>query len=90
MEKTILTGSINLSKLDKSKLFKSEKTGDIFLNIVVFVNEKPDKYDNDAAIAQSKDKGDEGDTLYLGNLREIKPSKPVQVEQDDDLPDFLI
>ena len=88
MKKT-LTGSINLSKIDKSDLFKSEKTGDIYLNVVIFISEETDQYDNIAAMIQSypKEKRPEKN-IYLGNFKELTPAepKPVEEAESDDLP----
>jgi hypothetical protein len=62
----LLTGSINLSKIDKSRLFTG-KTGDKFLNISVWLNDENDQYGNCAGIQQSTKK-DEA-KIYLGNLK---------------------
>ncbi len=94
MARTI-TASINLSKIDKSKLIKGQKG--TYLNLVLFVNDEPDQFNNNVAIAQSqtKEERDGGaKTNYLGNgktndmqQKEVKSeSIPVIAEQDDDLP----
>ena len=87
----LLTGSINLSKIDKSKLFKSEK-GDVFLNVAIWINDNVDNYGNIASIQQSTKKDE--NKIYIGNLKEF--SKPesnanhqnsqqetTAIEQDD-------
>jgi hypothetical protein len=66
-------GSINLSKIDKSRLFKSPKTGDLWLNVVVF--DTPDSEFADYVICESvsleeKEKGIKG--AILGNLKELE------------------
>ena len=53
MARTI-TASINLSKIDKSKLIKGQKG--TYLNLVLFVNDEPDQFNNNVAIAQSQTK----------------------------------
>ena len=63
------TASINLSKIDKSKLITG-KNGDKYLNIVIWDNEKKDDYGNDFAVQQqlSKEDRDAGvKAIYLGN-----------------------
>ena len=80
----ILTGSINLSKIDKTALYKSDANGNIYLNVVVFLHDEEDQYENIAAIAQSYPKESRPDkTLYLGNLKELKQSKPEPIADDD-------
>jgi hypothetical protein len=46
----LLTGSIDLSKINESKIV--EKNGHRYLNIAVWVNDTPDQFGNDAGIQQ--------------------------------------
>ena len=62
----LLTGSINLSKIDKTKLFTGKK-GDKYLNIGVWINDEKDQFGNDAGILQQTKKGE--DKIYIGNLK---------------------
>jgi len=88
----LLTGSIDVSKIDKSKLFKSATTGKTYLNISIWINDENDKYGNCASIQQSTKKGE--DKIYLGNLKEFVPTVQAeevatnssQPEPGDDLP----
>lgn len=94
----MLVGTINLSKIDKEKLYTSER-GEKFLNIVVWLNDTADQYDNIASIQESKTKEERENGIpnkYLGNLR-VLPSKQVNtnnqnnseykgVKDTDDLP----
>jgi hypothetical protein len=91
----LLTGSIDVSKIDKSKLYKSEKTGKTYLNVSIWINDEHDKYGNCAAIQQST--GRDEAKIYLGNLKEYKRDdvqevvaeevKPTaEVGEDSDLP----
>ena len=75
----LLTGSINLSKIDKTKIVDRDKDGNLFqngakfLNIVVWVNDEPDNYGNTASIqiSQSKEEREAGaKSIYIGNLKE--------------------
>lgn len=88
-----ITGSLNLSKIDKSKLIKGEKG--VYLNIVIFVNDEVDQYNNNVAIAQSQSKEERENgnpTAYLGNGKtsdvnksETKGQPAIDIA-DDDLP----
>jgi hypothetical protein len=75
----MFTGSINLSKVKKDKLFTSEK-GEKFLNITVWLNDEPDNYGNLMSIQERGKKGEP--VNYLGNLKEYakeqtsEPQKP--------------
>ena len=63
------TASVNLSKIDKSKLITG-KNGDKYLNIVIWDNDEPDAYGNHFSIQQklSKEEIDAGmKPIYLGN-----------------------
>jgi hypothetical protein len=73
----LLTGSIDVSKIDKSKLFKSPATGKSYLNVSIWINDENDQYGNCASIQQSTKKGE--DKIYLGNLKEFVPT--VQAEE---------
>jgi len=91
----LLQGSINLSKIDKEKLYTSDKK-EVWLNVSVWVNDEVDNYGNIANIQQSTKKDES--KIYLGNLKEYqkpepKPEQKSQVQQsqqpsknDDGLP----
>lgn len=75
----LLTGSIDLNKIDKTKIVDRDKDGNLFqngakyLNIVVWINDEPDNYGNTASIqiGQSKEERDAGaKAIYIGNLKE--------------------
>lgn len=91
----LLTGSIELTKIDKSKIV--EKNGRKWLNISVWINDDKDQYGNCASI-QISAKNDEP-KIYIGNLKEFEmnrktpnstPAPTVQQNQSnqpkDDLP----
>ena len=86
----LISAKIDLTKVDKSKLFKSDKTGSVYLDATIFWNDEKDKYDQNGMIVQdigkeARDAGEKG--AILGNVKQIdvapKESAPVQ---DDDLP----
>jgi len=85
----ITSCKINLAKVDKDKLFKSEK-GNIYMDATILWNDGPDKYGNDGMIVQdigkeAREAGEKG--AILGNVKNIevasKESAPIE---DDDLP----
>lgn len=88
----MLFGSIDLSKVEKSKIITKDKNGKEFengakyLNVVVWVNDQEDNYGNIASVQQSisKEERESGvKATYIGNLKENNPqpqqnSKPQQ------------
>lgn len=78
----LFVGKINLSKIDKTKLFKGDKG--IYLDIAIWFNEEPDKYGNNLSIQQSTKKGES--KIFLG---EAKFYVPKVQEQDNDEPTDL-
>jgi hypothetical protein len=96
----ILTGSIDLNKIDKTKIVTTDKNGNPFengakyLNVVVWINDEADKYGNNASIqiSQSKEERDAGaKSIYIGNLKEpqSRNNEPTSVRTAsvaDDLP----
>jgi len=96
----LLTGSINLSKIDKTKIVDRDKNGNPFengskfLNIVVWINDEPDNYGNTASIqiGQSKEEREAGvKSIYIGNLKESQsrnnePTSAKNAQATDDLP----
>ena len=69
----LLTGSIELTKIDKSKIV--EKNGRKWLNISVWINDEKDQYGNIASIQISAKKDEP--KIYIGNLKEFEQSRPV-------------
>lgn len=74
----MLTGSIDLNKIDKTKIVDRDKDGNLFqngakyLNVVVWINDEADKYGNNASIqiSQSKEEREAGEkATYIGNLK---------------------
>lgn len=96
----MLTGSIDLNKIDKTKIVTTDKNGNPFengakyLNVVVWLNDEADKYGNSASIqiSQSKEERDAGvKATYIGNLKEpqSRTNEPTSVKTaqvEDTLP----
>lgn len=81
----LMTASINLSKIDKTRIIEG-KNGK-YIDLVIWFNEEPDQYGNNFSIQQRVDMGD--DKIYLGNgkfyiAKEAK-EEPVK-KPDSDLP----
>lgn len=78
MEGKLYFGKIDVSKIDKSKLFKGEKGN--YLDLTIWINDEPDKYGNHLSIQQSTKK--EEPKIYLGNGKAYE-SKPSESSSDN-------
>ena len=67
----LLIGKINLSKIDKTKLFKGEKG--MWMDIAVWFSEEPDKFGNSLSIQQSTKKDEP--KIYLGEAKFYVPKE---------------
>ena len=76
----LLLGKINLSKIDKTRLFKGEKG--TYLDLTIWIHEEPDRYGRDAGIQQSTKKGEE--KIYLGDAKFFDTQKTESPPPDDD------
>ena len=92
----IISASIDLNKIDKSRIIPG-KTGGKYYNIQIFVNDEKDKYGNDVSVAEAQTKEEytrKDKKKYLGNGRltytgtpKAKTSETVpQNNPCDDLP----
>jgi hypothetical protein len=80
---TILSASLNVAKIDKTKLIAG-KTGQ-FLNVTITINDEIDKYGNNASIFESQTKEERDNKTpknYLGNGKVIWTSD----KKNNDLP----
>lgn len=69
----IISASIDLSKIDKSRIVIG-KNGGKFFNIQIFVNDQADQYGNDVSIQvnQTKEERESGvPRVYLGNGKTV-------------------
>jgi hypothetical protein len=79
---TILNASLNVAKIDKTKLIAG-KTGQ-FLNVTITINDEVDKFGNNASIFESQTKEERDNKTpknYLGNGKVIWTS-----DKKNDLP----
>jgi hypothetical protein len=69
----ILRGKIDVTKIDKTALFKGDKG--TYLDITIMLKDEPDQYGNDGMVTQDigKDRRDAGERgAILGNARWVK------------------
>jgi hypothetical protein len=87
---TSLIGSIDLNKIDKSKVKEVKlKDGSVakFYDIKVVLKDEADQYGQSGFICQGQTKEEreaKADTIYLGNLKKLDYTK--KEEESDDLP----
>lgn len=67
----LITASINLLEIDKTKIIEGKKGK--YLNLTIWINETPDKFGNDVSLEQRVDKGEK--KIYLGNGKTYKKSQ---------------
>jgi hypothetical protein len=67
----MITAKIDVKKIVKSLLYEGKKG--TYLDLIIWVNDEPDKYGNDVSIEQKTEKGKE--KIYLGNGRTYKKSE---------------
>lgn len=82
----LITASIDLNKIDKSKIVTTDKNGQPFangakyLNIQISVNDTPDQYGNDCAISLNQSQEErqaKAPRTYLGNGKTVWSSDGV-------------
>ena len=78
---TIVNASLDLSKIEKSKIIKGKKGS--YINVTMFINDEVDQYGNDASVIVSQTKEErEAKTprVYLGNGRTVGNNQPKAEE----------
>lgn len=84
----VITGKIDVTKIDKEKLFKGEKG--TYLDIAIFVNDETDQYGNNGMIVQSVSKEEREAGVkgaILGNIKKTGKNPQANPEStEDDLP----
>lgn len=81
MSKIIVNASIDLTKIEKSKIIKGKKGS--YINVTIFVNDETDQYGNNASIivSQTKEERDaKVDRVYLGNGKTVSNGQPKKEE----------
>lgn len=72
----LIQGKIDVTKIVKSKLFTGQKG--TYLDVNIWINDKPDQYGNICSIEQKTAKGE--DKIYLGNGKEYVPKEQLKTE----------
>jgi hypothetical protein len=85
----ILKCKIDLTKIDKSKLFKSEKTGAIYADVTILMKDEADQYGNHGMIVQdigkeAREAGQQGAILGNAKWLETKNDAPKAFVPDED------
>lgn len=77
----LINAKIDVTKVNKDKLFKGAKG--TYLDLTIWINEKPDQFGNDISIEQRTGKGE--NKIYLGNGKFYvkKESDPDPVAKDE-------
>jgi len=78
----IIAASIDLTKIDKSKI-NNHKNGSAYYNIDIFIKDEKDQYGNDCAISQSQSKDEreaKDKKVYIGNGKSVWDSDSSQSE----------
>jgi hypothetical protein len=73
--------SLDVSKIDKTALYESPKTGKKYLSITVLIREEKDQYQNDGFVVQkiSKERKNAGERgAILGNAKIMDWDAPKQ------------
>ena len=86
----IITGSIDVTKIDKSKIITGEKGK--YLNVTIRLNDEKDQYKNDGMITQSVNReeriqGERG--TILGNVRIVFDGNQTQKQQSNQINDDI-
>jgi len=89
----MITGSLDLTKIledakaKHSALNKAESNGHIYMNVLIWENDEPDKFNNNFSVQlnASKDAGESEKKHYIGNLKYVASN--VTPVQSDDIPE---
>jgi hypothetical protein len=76
----LITASIDVMKIDKSRLITGKKG--TYLNLTIWVNDKDDKFGNDVSLEQRTEKGQ--DKIYLGNGKTYKSKTETPPQAKDE------
>lgn len=89
----LFNGSICLSELNEaakkghSAFSKSEKNGKIYVNLTMWENDNPDKYDNTVSLQLNPKKDSGDDKSYIGNFKPVQYQQNTVAPQARDIPD---
>lgn len=72
----LITASIDVMKIKADLCIKGKKG--TYCNLVIWINDEPDKYGNDISIEQKTEKG--SPKIFLGNGKTFKKESPANKE----------
>ena len=72
----LITAKIDVAKIQKQLLYSGQKG--TYLDLIIWVNDEPDRFGNDVSIEQKTEKGK--DKIYLGNGKTYRPAGQSQPE----------
>ncbi len=75
----IISGSIDVTKIDKSRLYRGKKG--LYLKISIILNDEKDSYDNDGFIKEEPTKEErerKERTTILGNVKVVYDTSPQE------------
>jgi len=78
----LLTCKIDVTKIDKSLLFKGKKG--TYMDVLIWLNDKPDQYGNDCSIEQKVKMGEKKN--YIGNGKFYQPRTEQVIDPNDQAP----
>ena len=76
----LIFAKIDVAKIDKERLFEGKKG--TYLDLTIWINDKPDKYGNDISIQQSTKKDE--DKIYLGDGKFYEPKEKTEEVKPDE------
>jgi hypothetical protein len=97
----LISIKIDLSKIDKARIFESQKTGAKYLDITGVLTDTPDQYENNGFVKQNTSKEERESGLkmpIIGNFKLLKildqpgqsaPAQPIQREINPITPNDL-
>lgn len=78
----VLLFTINLNKVEKDQLYKTDKG--VWLSGAIVIRDEPDKFGNIAFITQKvEQKNREADAPIIGNAKKLEPKEPEQLTQQE-------
>ena len=84
----IISASIDLTKIDKSKI-NNHKNGSQYYNIDIIIKDEKDQYGNDCSITANQSKEDreaKDKKVYIGNGKVVWNSEGLPITNGKDLP----
>lgn len=84
----IIAGSIDFSKVDKSKIVEG-KNGAKYYNITIMLNDEKDKYGNDCSISEGQTKEEreaKKRKTFIGNAKIVWDSNPPAIPESESEP----